>query len=107
MINATGSAGGEASASRRIGKRAEGFLVPKPYLITKFLPKCAQCGQRHPLAFQPPRAADVCPDCGAKAAPPETRLNESVAITGSGPHALLARFLFAVARFLSNLARRL
>jgi DNA-directed RNA polymerase subunit RPC12/RpoP len=41
------------------------FGVYAPSLQATLLPRCPDCGGKHPLAYQPPLPAHRCPDCGS------------------------------------------
>ncbi|WP_428492174.1 hypothetical protein [Rhodopila sp.] len=34
-------------------------------VLHRFLPRCKECGSKHPDAYSPPLAPDECPNCGA------------------------------------------
>lgn len=80
-----------------------GYYEPEMQVLK--LPKCPECGDRHPLAYQPPINQSSCVSCGAALAP----LGKPIHVTASlgGLYGIVATILFNFAKFLTNLAQRL
>ena len=75
----------------------------EPRALVQFLPVCS-CGAPHPLASK--SHSETCLSCGARVAQPGAPTVVPCAIGGWGPHAILARTLFAAGRLFRSLAQR-
>ncbi len=73
-----------------MGKTVDSNAATKvePYMTMVFLPACRACGDRHPLAYNPPRDAATCPGCGQPAGTPGEPHTEKAEIVGP-----ISRFL--------------
>lgn len=79
----------------------------EPSVSVQFLPRCPKCGDRHPLAYRPPRRADICPGCGAASAEAGETFSADAVITGQTISVMVARLCFRLGAWLRRLANRL
>ncbi len=68
----------------------------EPQLTMVVLRGCRSCGDRHPLAYNPPRDPDACPKCGAPSVDPEPPIVSKAELTG--PFSNIRNLLRKVAR---------
>lgn len=61
---------------------AQLITVNEPYVTMQLLPGCRNCGEKHPLAFNPPLPANLCPGCGLPAGQPGNPHTERAEIVG-------------------------
>lgn len=75
----------------------------EPYLVARFLPRCANCHLPHPLARMPKVFSEVCPDCGT---PSGEGYDTLVKASLGGVWGLLAKGFLSVGRWLRNQSRK-
>lgn len=77
----------------------------EPTLTAQLLPRCQACGDRHPLAYQPPQPAGTCPNCGASSSLPRA-VTVPALITG-GSIARIGSAFLTIGRTLARLSKRI
>lgn len=84
----------------------QGMQIPLrvvPTLTHQFLPRCGACGEKHPLAFTPPKPAEICPGCGGPSGAPGRVVTETAEF--SGLSGWIANLLMDIGAALMKLAK--
>lgn len=76
----------------------------EPCLSVTRLPACPACGDKHPLAYNPPRPPATCPNCGGPALPSDPTQTVAAELIGGGVAIRVGRVLLAAGRFLNRFA---
>ena len=97
--------GAESTSALRLHKAPRVTLIPVPYAHNRLLPKCPSCGDRHPLAYQPPIETDICPSCGGPAAAAGPEVDVPVELA-AGLAARAGFGLIGVGQWLKRLVER-
>ena len=80
----------------RIGVKAEAQV--------QFLPRCPECGHKHPRAYNPPLMTNYCPQCFSPAPPVGETID--VPAVATDRRIQLGQLLLRIGAFLRNLAER-
>lgn len=83
----------------------QGASYIEPSLGVAFLPRCPNCLGRHPLAYNPPLPAGICPECDTLLVEAPPAVHVPAVLTGRDVRMAIGRACLAAGKYFALLWR--